>query len=241
MEKSCLDPVLAAIDENLRRIRLDIEETAVKSGRDPREIKLMAVTKTVDARLINHAISRGIDLIGENRVQEFMQKKDSLRLDGARVHLIGHLQSNKVGKIVGSVDMIESVDSVSIAREIGRVSAARGLVTDILLEVNIAGEESKFGIAPSAVEETAAQIAEIEGVKVRGLMTVPPFSENLQKTRIFFANIRKLFIDIRGKNMDNIDMSILSMGMSADYREAIAEGSGLIRVGSAVFGVRGCR
>ncbi len=241
MEKLFTDNGLKSVEESLREIRYKIEEAAIHSGRRPEDVRLMAVTKTVEPVYINHAISLGVNLIGENKVQEFMGKRDELNLDGCEAHLIGHLQGNKVGKIVGNVDMIQSVDSVKLALEIGKQSVARGIVSKILLEVNVGNDENKFGITCENAAEFTAEIAAIEGVSVCGLMTVPPFSDNIANTRRFFSNMMQLFIDIRGKKIDNVSMDILSMGMSGDFETAIMEGSTLVRVGSAIFGQRNYR
>ena len=226
----------ADIEYNLGIIRERIADAAVKSGRKPEDIKLMAVTKTVAPEYINHAIRCGIDLIGENKVQEYLGKKPYLL--PCEAHLIGHLQTNKVRQIVGEVTMIQSVDSVRLANEIAKRSLAAGITTDILAEINVGGEESKSGIEWDAAEETLAQLAEIEGIKLRGLMAIPPVCENSEEARMFFSKMRRLFVDIRSKKLDNISMDILSMGMSSDYYDAILEGSTLVRVGSSMFGRR---
>ncbi len=226
----------ADIEYNLGVIRERIADAAVQSGRKPEDIKLMAVTKTVAPEYINHAIRCGIDLIGENKVQEYLGKKPDLL--PCEAHLIGHLQTNKVRQIVGEVTMIQSVDSIRLANEIAKRSLAAGITTDILAEINVGGEESKSGIEWDAAEETLAQLSEIEGIKLRGLMAIPPVCENSEEARMFFSKMRRLFVDIRSKKIDNISMDILSMGMSSDYCEAILEGSTLVRVGSSIFGRR---
>ena len=238
MTEKLLDKGFERVSENLKAVRENIAEAALKSGRNPEEIKLMAVTKTVEPEYINFAISQGIDLIGENKVQEFMSKKEFLNLENCKAHLIGHLQTNKVKKIIGEVDMIQSLDSEHLAREISNRSSALGIVTDTLIEVNIGGEDCKTGLEMSKLEELIYAVSEMHGIKVRGLMTVPPFSEDSEQARGFFANMYKLFIDMRSKKIDNISMDILSMGMSGDYCQAIEEGSTLVRVGSAIFGNR---
>ncbi len=226
------------IEYNLCVIRERMAKSAERSGRDVSEIELMAVTKTVEPIFINHAISCGVTLIGENKVQEFLGKKDFLTLDNCRAHLIGHLQTNKVKQIIPHVSMIESVDSVKLAREIAKRSLAEGLVSECLVEVNIAAEESKTGLELSLLEETLCEIALLEGIKVKGLMTIPPICENDKTLYEFFSKMRQLFIDIKAKKIDNVDMDILSMGMSGDYEAAIECGSNLVRVGSAIFGPR---
>lgn len=228
----------AQIDENLKIVRENIANAAIKSGRQPGDIKLMAVTKTVAPEFINHAISRGIDLIGENRVQELMSKKDDLHLDGVDVHLIGHLQTNKVKQIVGEVSTIQSVDSIKVAKEISKQSTMHGINTNILLEVNIGKEESKSGFMADEVLDACCEIAELPSVKIMGLMSVPPICEDKTVLRQFFSDMDKLFVDIDSKKIDNICMQILSMGMSSDYQDAIEMGANLVRVGSNIFGAR---
>ena len=232
------DERFLSIEENLKYIRSDIYEAALKSGRNPDEINLMAVTKTVDARFINHAIKNGINLIGENKVQELLTKEPEIDLNCCKVHLIGHLQSNKVKKIVGKVETIQSVDSVSIAKEIGKRSSDIGFTTKVLLEVNAGNEDSKFGFGFDEVYEKACEISEINGVLVDGLMCVAPICEKEDEIRAVFSNMHRLFIDIRNKKRDNIHMNVLSMGMSGDYKEAIMEGANLVRIGSSIFGER---
>lgn len=238
MTEKLLDKGFERVGENLKAVRENIAEAAVRSGRKPEEIKLMAVTKTVEPEYINYAISQGIYLIGENKVQEFMSKKEFLNLENCEAHLIGHLQTNKVKKIVGEVSMIQSLDSLHLAEEISNRSKALGIVTDVLIEVNIGGEDCKTGLEMSKLEELIYAAAEMPGIKVKGLMTVPPFSEDSEQARGFFKNMYKLFIDMRSKKIDNISMDILSMGMSGDYCQAVEEGSTLVRVGSAIFGNR---
>lgn len=211
---------------------------ALKSGRSEKDVNLVAVTKTVDVERINHALSCGVKYIGENKVQEFLQKRDELMLDGVSAHLIGHLQTNKVSKIVGKVDMIESVDSVRLAQAINQKSLELQMKTDILLQVNIGREESKSGILPEMLFEIADEISRFDGITVRGLMAIPPAKgDDVEKSK-FFSNMYKLFIDIKGKKMDNSNIGILSMGMSGDYELAIECGANLVRVGTGIFGHR---
>ena len=180
----------------------------------------------------------GLRNIGENRVQEFMGKKDEIELSGVQVHLIGHLQTNKVSRIVTSVDMIESVDSIRLASAISGASKKAGRVTDVLVEVNIGREQAKSGVMEEELPALLASMSGMDGLSVRGLMTVPPIFDSEREKRAVFARMYKLFIDIRGKNIDNIFMDVLSMGMSSDYREAVLEGATIVRVGSALFGRR---
>ena len=238
MEKSYLDKRKADIEYNLDVINEKIGECAIKSGRKPDDIKLMAVTKTVDPIFINYALDYGVKLIGENRVQEMLRKKPDLHLDGVDKHLIGHLQTNKAGQIVGEVDMIQSVDSLKIAKEIGKQSAKKGVVTDVLLEINVGNEESKTGFSKSEFFENLYEIAEIPNIQIKGLMTIPPICENNVELCKFFENMFNIYVDIKAKKLDNITMNILSMGMSGDYDRAILCGSNLVRIGSSIFGPR---
>ena len=199
---------------------------------------MLAVTKTVPAERINAAIRLGVTQIGENRVQEFLQKKDALLLSETQAHLIGHLQTNKVRQIVGHVQMIQSVDSTRLAVAISRRSEELGIVTPVLVEVNIGGEEAKSGAAPDQLEDLLGEMHELKGLHVCGLMTVPPILETEREKREIFSKMYKLFVDIRAKKLDNINMHILSMGMSDDYREAILAGATMVRIGSALFGAR---
>ena len=228
---------IASTLDNYKRVKEQVEEAAIKANRKPDDVRLMCVTKTVEAEYINPVLDIGADLIGENRVQEFLGKKDALHLENVEKHLIGHLQSNKAKQIVGEVDMIESVDSIKLAKEISRQSVLKQVNTDILVEVNVGREDSKSGIYIEELEELLYQIAALPSVKVKGLMTIPPICDE-NKAREYFAEIHKAFADIKAKNIENISMDILSMGMSGDYKAAVAEGSNIVRVGSAIFGAR---
>jgi len=221
------------IEENYKRIVSNINEAKIRYGRENDDIEIIAVTKTVDPEIVNHAItSCGIKTIGENRVQEYLSKKDIYK--PVSVHFIGQLQTNKVKYIIDSADMIQSVDSVKLAGEINRHAERIGKVQDILCEVNIAGEESKGGIAPDLLEEMLCEISEFKNIKVRGLMTVPPAYDSEK----FLYKMQEKYIDISEKNIDNINMSVLSMGMSGDYELAVRYGSTKVRIGSALFGAR---
>ena len=233
-----MDPKFIDIEENIKHIRERIAQAAVKSGRKEKDVRFMAVTKTVDPVYINHALAQGIDLIGENKVQEFLGKKDSLNLENTEKHLIGHLQSNKVRKIITEVDMIQSVDSVSLAKEIERQAEKNNMTANVLIEINVGGEESKTGMDKSLFMESFAEIAEMRHIAIKGLMTIPPICENNAQLRKFFDEMYRLFIDIGSKNRDNVSMDILSMGMSGDFEDAILSGSNLVRVGSSIFGPR---
>ena len=224
-------------DENYELIEKRISEACLAVGKKREDIILLAATKTVSADVINYAISKGIKYIGENRVQEFLSKENELSTDAHR-HFIGHLQTNKAKDIVGRVEMIESVHSEKLASVIGKLSTDRGIVTDILLEVNIGNEESKSGFLPEELFDAVRRIAKISGIKVRGLMAIPPICEKKSEIMEFFARMNKLFIDIGDKKIDNVSMEYLSMGMSGDFYEAILSGSNIIRLGTALFGQR---
>ena len=225
MESLSVEQRFKNIEYNLDFIRDRINNAAVVSGRKPEDIKLMAVTKTVEPIFINHAIEYGIDLIGENKVQEFLGKKEHLKLSGCDAHLIGHLQTNKVRQIVGEVSMIQSVDSVKLAKEISKRSLAAGCTTDCLIEINIGNEESKSGLDYSEFNETLCQIAELPAICVKGMMTIPPFDCSETQLNKYFSKMHELFIDIKAKKLDNVDICVLSMGMSSDYEIAIKNGS----------------
>lgn len=238
MEKLLIEQRFGDIEYNISKIKERINEAAVRSGRNEDEVRLMAVTKTVEPIFINRAIECGIDLIGENKVQEFLSKKEHLKLDGCEAHLIGHLQTNKVRQIVGEVAMIQSVDSVKLAKEISKRSEAAGIVTDCLIEVNIGNEESKTGIDSVFLDELICEISEMKAIKIKGLMTIPPICEDQSLLNKYFSKMHRIFIDIRDKKLDNVNMTVLSMGMSSDYENAVMNGSTLVRVGTALFGKR---
>ena len=227
------------ISDNIKYIRSEIDDAASKSGRSVDDIRLMAVTKTVSVEAINFAIEHcGIDLIGENKVQEFLSKKDSLKLDNVEKHLIGHLQTNKVRKILGQVDMIQSVDSLHLAQIISKESEKMGISTDVLLEINIGDEENKTGFDKSEFFESLCAISELPSIRVKGMMTIPPICDSNLQLEKYFASMNEYYHQIKEKSFDNFDFEILSMGMSGDYKEAIIHGSNLVRVGSAIFGAR---
>ncbi len=226
------------VAQNVQKIAQDVREAALQAGRDPSEVQVMAVTKTVDPVLVNAAIGAGITLLGENKAQELCAKYDSYHKDGVQIHFIGHLQTNKVRQIVGKVSMVESVDSVKLAREIDRHCAAIGKVMDVLLEVNIGREENKTGVFPELLPALLEEAGKLEHIRVRGLMTIPPVCETEEEVLQYFSQMRQLFIDIKQKKYDNISMEILSMGMSADYLAAVRCGSNIVRIGTAMFGQR---
>jgi pyridoxal phosphate enzyme (YggS family) len=226
------------IRKNVERIRERIAIAAAASGRRPEEIALVAVSKNHGADVVKSSLECGFAAFGENRVQEFLEKDSLGAYGGVPVHLIGTLQKNKVNKIVGKVQLIQSVDSAELAACIGRRASALGIVQDILAEVNIGGEVSKGGIRPEAADEFCALVAGISGVRLRGLMAIPPRAEKLSGNLKYFTEMYKLFVDIRGKKYDNVYMDCLSMGMSEDFETAISAGSNMIRIGTAIFGLR---
>ncbi len=226
------------IFENVKKVRDRINEAAVRSGRTASDITLVAATKMNDAERVRAAIEAGIDVAGENRVQELLDKYEQGAYTGKPLHFIGNLQTNKVKYLIGKVELIQSVNSVKLAREIGRIATREGIVQDILIEVNIAGEESKSGISPENLSELLEETSQISGVSVRGLMTIPPILDSNNKNISYFTKMRELFIDIGAKKYDNISMDFLSMGMSDDYYDAILCGANMVRVGTGIFGRR---
>lgn len=223
-------------DENYAEIKRNIAAAAERSGRSAADITLLAATKTVDVDTINHAIKSGITHIGENRVQELLAK-DAFYAP-VHKHMIGHLQTNKVKDIIDRVEMIESVDSLHLAAEISKQAVKRNKVIDVLVEINIGNEESKSGFSPQEAAAAAEKIAAMDGIFVRGLMSIPPVCEKSDDNRKYFEKMHNLFIDIAGKKIDNSSMDFLSMGMSDDYAAAIEEGANLVRIGTALFGRR---
>ena len=232
MEKSSID----IFNENYKYIVEKIAYAAQKSGRKPQDITLLAATKTVDISIINYAISSGITYIGENRVQEFLSKyQDFLPVNK---HFIGHLQTNKVKDIIDKVELIHSVDSYRLAQEISKQAVKHDIVAEILLEINIGNEQSKSGFSYEEALDAVQKIACLDGIKIKGLMAIPPICEKDDQNRPYFAKMKKLFIDIKDKKIDNSSMDILSMGMSDDYEIAIEEGATMVRLGTALFGRR---
>ena len=227
-----------SIAENVKLVKENIASAAIRCGRDPKGIKLVAATKMNDASRVREAIAAGVDICGENRVQELTEKLAQGAYDGCPLHFIGHLQKNKVKNIVGKVELIHSVDSVSLAQEINKRAAALGITQDILLEVNIGAEENKSGFAPEELTKALDEIAQFSSVRVLGLMAIPPICEISENNRVYFRRMKQLFIDIGQKKYDNVTMLLLSMGMSADYEVAVEEGANLVRVGTGIFGAR---
>lgn len=232
MEKLSADAYL----KNYKEISKRIENAAIKSGRTAEDIILLAATKTVDVDTINFAISNGITHIGENKVQEFLSKNGGI-IDCHR-HFIGHLQTNKVKDIIDKVEMIHSVDSIKLAKEISKQAAKYSKTMDILLEINIGDEESKWGFSPDDIIERAREIASFPSIRLRGIMAIPPICEECEENRKFFKKMNEIFIDIRAEKLDNSNIDILSMGMSDDFDIAIEEGANIVRIGTALFGSR---
>ena len=227
-----------SIAENVARIRAEMTAAAIAAGRDPKDILLCAATKMNDAQAVREAIRAGVDCCGENRVQELTQKLSENAYDGAPVHFIGHLQTNKVKQVVGKVSLIQSVDSERLLAAINKEAAKQGIVQDILLEINIGAEESKSGFTPESIFDALEKITEYPNVRVKGLMAIPPISEKDGDNRKFFEKMCNISVDINAKKYDNVRVECMSMGMSDDYVDAIACGSTMIRVGTAIFGAR---
>lgn len=233
MERSLTD-----IKYNYDFINEKIAEAALKAGKTRDDITFLSATKTVEPEYINYAISLGLSYIGENKVQELLSKYDQYNLENCSLQFIGHLQSNKVRQIVGKVDLIQSIDSMKLAKEVSKCSLKNNITSDILVEVNIGKEENKSGVMPEMLEELVEEISTLPAVNVKGLMTIPPICEKKDEIRRYFEKMNRLFLDISSKKLDNVSMDILSMGMSSDYYESILEGANMVRIGSALFGNR---
>lgn len=226
---------MGTVKDNLETINKKIKEAALKVNRDPQEIKLVAVTKTATLEQIKEAINEGVKIIGENKVQEAKEKYQVLTTE-VKWHLIGHLQTNKVKYAVEIFDLIHSVDSIKLAKEIDKRSVQFKKTIDVLIEVNISGEETKYGYNPEKVEAFLKEISEFSGIRVRGLMTIAPISKNKEEVRPYFRRLRELSERIRDKNIKNIKMDYLSMGMTDDFEIAIEEGANMVRIGRGIFG-----
>ena len=227
-----------SIAENVAAIRAAMESAARDAGRDPKEIQLCAATKMNDAAAVRQAIAAGVDVCGENRVQELTQKLGEKAYVGAPVHFIGHLQTNKVRQVVGKVDLIQSVGSLHLLEAVNKEATRQNLRQDILLEVNIGEEAAKTGFAASEILPLIDKIDSFSNICVRGLMAIPPISENPGDNSKFFLKMREIYVDIRAKKKDNVQVDCLSMGMSGDYLDAIRCGSSMVRIGTAIFGER---
>lgn len=225
------------VQEQLEEVRQNIRNACERSGRKVEDVTLIAVSKTKPVPMLQEAYDAGARDFGENKVQEMLEKEPQLPSD-IRWHMIGHLQKNKVRQVIDKAVLINSVDTVGLAEQIEKEAVKRDLDVSILLEVNVAGEESKFGFAPEEVEEAAREIAKYPHVHIQGLMTIAPFVENSEENRGVFKKLYELYVDMKRKNIDNVTMNVLSMGMTGDYQTAIEEGATMVRVGTGIFGTR---
>ena len=225
------------IKENLEEVREKIRQACQRSGRREEDVTLISVSKTKPVEMLKEAYEAGSRDFGENRVQEIMEKYGQMPED-VRWHMIGHLQKNKVRQVIDKAVLIHSVDTVELAEQIEKDAAKRDLTVDILLEVNVAEEESKFGFRTEEVEAAVMKIKEFPHVHIKGLMTIAPFVSNSEDNREVFKKLYQLYVDIRSKNIDNVNMSVLSMGMTGDYEVAVEEGATMLRVGTGIFGAR---
>lgn len=223
--------------ENIKQVEENIIKSCEKVGRDPKEVTLIAVSKTKPYTAIEEALPSGVLDYGENKVQELTEKYEILPKD-IRWHMIGHLQRNKVKYLVGKVELIHSVDSLRLANQIETEFAKKNEIANILIEVNMANEESKFGITSETTEQLVREISKLEHIRIKGLMTIAPYTDNPETNRVYFSNMKKLSVDIEEKNIDNVSMNVLSMGMTGDYQVAIEEGATMVRVGTGIFGER---
>lgn len=226
------------IAENVKRIRDEMAEAALRSGRKPEDVLLCAASKTQQAALVRQTAQLDIDLFGENRVQELVAKSEERAYGDKAVHLIGHLQTNKVRQTVGRAAVIQSVDSLRLLDAIEAEARKQSIVQDVMIEINIAGEASKSGVSPDEADELFAHVGALSSVRVRGIMSIPPIELVRGRNRRYFSQLYQLFVDINDKKYDNVNMSFLSMGMSGDYVDAILEGANIVRIGSAIFGQR---
>lgn len=225
------------IRENYQIVEQNICEACKRSGRERQEVTLIAVSKTKPVSMIEEAIKAGAKVFGENKVQELCEKYEVLPKN-LHWHLIGHLQRNKVKYIIDKAELIHSVDSLRLAQEISKEAVKKQLTVNILIEVNVAEEESKFGVRTGETENLIQEIAKLPNIKVQGLMTIAPYVENPEENRSVFRTLKKLAVDIKMKNIDNVRMDVLSMGMTGDYQVAIEEGATMVRVGTGIFGER---
>lgn len=225
------------IKENLEEVEARIKRACERSGRERSEVTLISVSKTKPAEMLQEAYDAGSRDFGENKPQEIREKYPQLPTD-IRWHMIGHLQRNKIKYIIDKVCMIHSVDSIRLAEAIDEEAKKHGIVMPVLIEVNVAEEESKFGVHLDEVESLIRQISELSNIQVQGLMTIAPFTENAEDNRIYFRKLRNLYVDIKDKNIDNVNMCNLSMGMTGDYEVAVEEGATMVRVGTGIFGAR---
>ena len=225
------------VNEKYLEVKANIEKSCARVGRKPEEVTLIAVSKTKPIELLREAYEAGARDFGENKVQEILEKGPQMP-DDARFHMIGHLQRNKVRQVIGKAVLIHSVDSLRLARQIEEDAAKMGILVPVLLEVNVAREESKFGFFTEEVEAAVREIASLSHISVKGLMTIAPFVENPEENRKVFQELYQLSVDIKSKNIDNVTMGVLSMGMTGDYEVAVEEGATMVRVGTSIFGAR---
>lgn len=225
------------LKDNLKTVEEHVQEACKRAGRSREEVTLIAVSKTKPLEMLQEIYGEGVRDFGENKVQELCDKIEQLPSD-IRWHMIGHLQRNKVKYIVGKVALIHSVDTYRLAEEINIQAKKRGIIVPILVEVNIAGEKTKFGTTAEDAMLLVEEISKLENVRIKGLMTIAPFVENPEDNRLYFRKIKQLSVDITNKNIDNVSMEILSMGMTGDYEVAIEEGATMVRVGTGIFGAR---
>ena len=225
------------IQENIKLVEENIKKACEKVGRDVNEVTLIAVSKTKPYTAIEEALPTGVKDYGENKVQELCDKYEILPKD-IKWHMIGHLQRNNVKYLVGKASLIHSVDSIRLAEQIEKEYAKADEIANILIEVNMAQEESKFGITSEETEQLVREIAKFPHIRIKGLMTIAPYTDNPESNRVYFRNMKKLSVDIENKNIDNVSMSVLSMGMTGDYQVAVEEGATLVRVGTGIFGER---
>lgn len=226
------------IAENIAKVKKDIKIAALNSGRDPEKILLLGATKMNDCARVRQAIEAGIDICGENRVQEMLEKHAQSAYEGCPLHFIGHLQKNKVKQVVGLAELIHGVHDLQLLEAINKEAMKKAIVQDVLLEINIGMEESKSGFSPDEIPSALEFASSLSAVRVRGLMAIPPICRNSAENRPYFARMEQLFVDNSGKKYDNVRMDFLSMGMSGDYTEAVAFGANILRLGSAIFGPR---
>ena len=237
MEKS-FNERFQEFDENYQAIKERIAKAAYRSGRSHEEITLLAATKTVPVEIINYAVSQGLTHLGENRVQELLDKYSALDKEHCDLQMIGQLQTNKVKYMVDKVSCVQSLDSVRLAKEISRLCEKEGRVMNVLVEVNIGREASKGGVVPEGLTEFIDEIRLLRGIHINGLMAIPPICSDKKILCRYFSAMRQYYVDIKAKSMDNVDMICLSMGMSSDFPEAIENGATMVRVGSSLFGAR---
>ena len=225
------------LKENLKTVEERIQSACKKAGRKREEITLIAVSKTKPPHMLQEAYDLGVRIFGENKVQEIREKYEVLPKD-IDWHMIGHLQRNKVKYLMGKVVLIHSVDSLRLAEQIEHEAAKADIVMPVLIEVNVAEEESKFGTTSEAAMQLVEAVSKLPHIKIRGLMTIAPFTDNPEDNRIYFRKLKQLSVDIKSKNIDNVSMNVLSMGMTGDYEVAIEEGATMVRVGTGIFGKR---